>query len=95
MLIITVTFKLKPAHQAAFHQAILDNARASLENEAGCLRFDVCASADGSEVFLYEQYVDDHAFDTLHLQAAHFLAFNDMTRDWVDHKQVQRYRLLA
>lgn len=94
MLIIAVTFVIHEAHREDFRSAIVENARISLEVERDCLRFDVCASLDGSMIFLYEQYVDDAAFE-LHLASAHFVHFNAISSPWVKEKRVDRYVLVA
>jgi autoinducer 2-degrading protein len=93
MLIIAVTFVLHEEHLASFLDEVLQNATTSLELEAGCIRFDVCENGQECEVFLYEQYVDDHAFDEIHLKSSHFLDFNEITSPWVAKKSIQRYQL--
>lgn len=95
MLIVAVTFVLHEQHRDAFLEAVLHNAKVSLEKEAGCLVFDVCANEDGSEIFLYEQYVDNHSFDEVHLNAKHFLDFNAVTSAWVADKKVSRYQMAS
>jgi (4S)-4-hydroxy-5-phosphonooxypentane-2,3-dione isomerase len=94
MLIVTVIFKVRDAHRDAFLSAIVDNAQQSLRSEEGCKKFDVCRSEDGSIVFLYEQYVDDAAFD-LHLKSRHFLQFNELSSPWIADKRVDRYTLVG
>ena len=55
---------------------MLENARASLNDEPGCHQFDVCFAADDpGRCFLYEVYTDRGAFDA-HLGMAHFKAFD-------------------
>lgn len=93
MLIIAVTFVPHAEHRTSFLEAVLHNAKVSLEVEAGCRCFDVCTNHDNSEVFLYEQYTDDHAFDEVHLKSAHFIDFNELTSAWVADKKVSRYTL--
>lgn len=93
MLIICVTFTVDEAHVDRFREAILANATTSLQEEPGCLTFDVCQSADGGTFFLYERYVDDRAFE-LHLRSAHFLAFDRQSASWVKEKKVERYMLV-
>jgi (4S)-4-hydroxy-5-phosphonooxypentane-2,3-dione isomerase len=90
MLAIVVEFRIKPAHAQAFHQAIVDNARLSLETEAGCHRFDVCRDpGDATLFFLYELYDDEAAFQA-HLASPHFRQMDAATAGWVDHKSVRR-----
>ena len=91
MYIVTVEFVAKPERAEAFRAAIVDNASASRRNEPGCRQFDVCSDpGDRAVVFLYEVYDDRAAFDA-HRASAHFLAFDDRVRDWVDRKTVRTY----
>lgn len=94
MLIIAVTFTVDRAHQGAFREAIVANAKTSLEVEDGCLRFDVCERAQEAVFFLYEQYTDDDAF-AAHLRSAHFLEFDKLSAPWILNKQVERYHLVV
>jgi autoinducer 2-degrading protein len=95
MLIIAVTFVTHEEHHAAFVDAVLQNAATSLDLEEGCVVFDVCEDSIRNEVFLYEQYADDHAFDEVHLKSSHFVEFNKLTMPWVAEKHVRRYQLLT
>lgn len=91
MHVITVVFKIKPEHADAFAAAMTENARASLENEAGCHQFDVAfAPDDRTTCFLYELYTDKSAFQD-HLAAAHFKAFDAKVAPWLADKSVQAY----
>ena len=89
MYVVTVLFKIKPAHNAEFMVAMLENARTSLKNEPGCQVFDVCESSTGDvvQVFLYEVYATAAAFQ-LHLAAPHFRQFNTETAPWLIDKTV-------
>jgi len=90
MLVVVVEFRILPAHVQAFHQAIVDNARLSLETEAGCHQFDVCRDpADPALFFLYELYDDETAFQA-HLRTPHFLQMDAATAGWVDSKLVRK-----
>ena len=93
MYVVTVVFEVASAHVEAFAAAMLAQARNSLQHEDGCLRFDVCRDPDSPETtFLYEIYRDQPAF-RLHLESAHFKAFDRQVADWVVCKTVQTYRL--
>ena len=62
---LVVDFKVKPGTKAQFLDIIREHASRTLENEEGCLRFDVCEPIEGgNRVFLYEVYADDAAFET-------------------------------
>ena len=93
---ITVAFFVRPGWREAFLKRVRMNAAASLKAETGCLRFDVLAPIEkgGPDVVLYEVYTDRAAFDA-HLASAHFLAFDQATRDMVTAKAVSEFRIEA
>jgi quinol monooxygenase YgiN len=86
MFVITVRFGVKTGYEQVFLQRVCQQARESLQDEAGCRQFDVCHSeAEPGRVFLYEVYDDADAFAD-HLRSRHFLAFDAETRTWLDDK---------
>ena len=88
MLIVTVTFTVKPTELTRFKTEMRRQAQTSLEQEDGCIRFDICYSRDTPErCFLYEIYDDQAAFDA-HLLSEHYLAFSGTIADWVTSKDV-------
>jgi (4S)-4-hydroxy-5-phosphonooxypentane-2,3-dione isomerase len=91
--VVTVVFEAKPAFHETFREAIVANAQASRACEPGCRRFDVCESADGSRIFLYEVYDDEAAFQA-HLATDHYLHFSERATPWVAEKRVATYNLL-
>ena len=93
--VIVVDFKIKPGRMADFRKLIDDNARASVRDEPGCRRFDVCANRkDADRVLLYEIYDDRAAFDA-HLKTRHFAIFNDASAPLVADKIVGEYDLVC
>jgi quinol monooxygenase YgiN len=93
--VITVELRIDPAHADAFEQAVCDNARASLANEAGCRVFDVCRDgAAPTRFFLYEWYDDEAAFKA-HLASDHFERFDAQVRPWVVDKSVEAWRRIG
>mgnify|MGYP001287824388 CR=1 FL=1 len=94
MYVVTVLFEIGEGQSEAFRNAVLQQARNSLEREADCLRFDVCVDpADPRQMFLYEIYTDRSAFDA-HLQTAHFRSFDEQVRPWLVSKKVMVRKLL-
>jgi quinol monooxygenase YgiN len=91
---ITVAFTVEQESIAAFLEHMLANARASLETEPGCLRFDVL-QPEGADnrVFLYEIYRDRAAFDA-HSASPHYLEFAEATQSMVRQKTVEVFRRL-
>jgi (4S)-4-hydroxy-5-phosphonooxypentane-2,3-dione isomerase len=88
---VAVTLRPKPEFRAQFRDAIVENARASRTTEPGCRQFDVCESADGNEVFLYEIYDDEAAFRA-HLATDHFKRFDAVADAWLISKRIVTYR---
>ncbi len=65
-------------------EAMLDDASHSVQDEPGCLRFDVLADVDDpNRIFLYEVYWDREALEA-HRQAPHFLRWKHTTSNWFD-----------
>ena len=88
MNVVCVNFRVKPAHRAPFHDAVLKQARDSLHLESDCQVFDVFVKPDDPcEVMLYEVYTDRAAFDA-HCTTDHFHSFSTTVAPWVDEKRV-------
>ena len=61
---LVVDFTVKPGTKSQFLEIIKEHASKTLENEDGCLQFEVCDPVEGGDrVFLYEVYADDAAFE--------------------------------
>ncbi|MEL6915761.1 MAG: putative quinol monooxygenase [Pseudomonadota bacterium] len=91
MFAVVVTLEIAPGKLTDFLELIRPNAAASLREEPGCKRFDVCH--DGGrpgEVFLYELYDDGAAFEA-HLATAHFKTFDAATASMIVAKDVRTY----
>ena len=72
MYALFVKVNLKPESVDAYLAAVVEfDARGSVGNEPGCLRFDVLRDeADPTRVYLYEVYADKAAFEA-HGKTAH------------------------
>ncbi len=93
MYVVTVTFEIYPAHVTAFREAVLTQARNSLDSEEACRRFDVCFDPTRPDrVFLYELYDTASAFQA-HMKSHHFTSFNATVTPWVRHKQADTWEL--
>ena len=86
--VIAVEFDIDPAQLAAFMPLMTENAAASLRDETGCRRFDVCRPRDvANRVFLYEIYDDEAAFQA-HLLTSHFKSFAVATKDMITARKI-------
>lgn len=73
MFTVIVTLQVRPERIEEFVRGIRANARASLRDEPGCLRFDVHRSSDDAHRFiLYEIYADEAALHEAHRAAPHY-----------------------
>ena len=81
MFVILVPVQIKPGSKDQFVEAIIGDAKGSLDNEPGCQRFDVIQDkGDANRIWLYEVYDDEAAFQA-HLETPHFIKFRDATAD--------------
>lgn len=82
MKVALVTVDIKPEHRDRFMEEILLDARGSVENEPGCVRFDVLQDDENpNRVYLYEVYRDEAA-EEAHLKMPHFIRWENATKDW-------------
>ena len=82
MYIIVAPIQIKEGFKDQYIKGILENARGAVNDEPGCLRFDVVQDAnDDHRIWLYEVYKDEDAFQA-HTQTPHFLKFRDLSADW-------------
>lgn len=72
MFSLMVQMQVRPERREMFLAGMAANAEASVRDEPGCLRFDVCAvGADENRFVLYELYADADAFEA-HKATPHF-----------------------
>jgi HTH-type transcriptional regulator, repressor for puuD len=70
---LIVSLRIKPDQVERFLAAIEDNARASRDDEPGCVRFDVYRDNDDPHHYLlHELYRDEAAFRDAHRATPHF-----------------------
>ena len=87
MFSLVVQMEVRPGRREEFLVGMAANAEASVRDEPGCLRFDVC-SVDGDEnrFLLYELYADAAAFEA-HKAAPHFAQWRTVAEQVLE-KQV-------
>lgn len=82
MIALLVTIQMQPAHRKEFIEAMLDDARGSVQNEPGCLRFDVLQDeSDPNRLYLYEIYRDQAAFEA-HGRTPHLIRWRETVKSW-------------
>ncbi|MFK0085426.1 putative quinol monooxygenase [Glutamicibacter sp. NPDC090743] len=81
MFSLWVTLEVIPEHREEFLEAIAENSRKSVSDEAGCFRFDVIELGAGTNRFaFYEVYRDQDAFENEHKKAAHYFAYREISQ---------------
>ena len=82
MYIIVEPIQIKEGFKEQFTKGMTENARSAVNDEQGCLRFDVVQDGnDDRRIWIYEVYVDEAAFQA-HTRTPHFLKFQDVGEDW-------------
>lgn len=76
LLVVHVHVHVKPESVAAFRQATLANARASVQ-EPGVARFDVCQRQDDPHRFVLVEVYRDAEAPARHKETAHYAAWRD------------------
>ena len=72
MFSLVVQMHVRPGRREEFLAGMAANADASVREEPGCLRFDVCSvDGEGNRFLLYELYRDAEAF-AAHKATPHF-----------------------
>lgn len=90
MFAVWVTFRVNSGRMSDFMALMRAQARNSVANEIGCMRFDVLKPREGADtVNLYEVYEDENAFEH-HLESDHFLDFRDRTAGMVEGFEIIR-----
>ncbi len=78
MFSLMVQMEVRPGQREHFLAGMAANAEASVANEPGCLRFDVCSVAGDDDRFvLYELYADADAF-AAHKASPHFAQWREI-----------------
>lgn len=76
MLSLSVTLTIVPDQVERFMEAFAPVVRGALDEEEGCLHYELSRSVDEENVFhIYEVYEDEASLDA-HRRSAHFLAWS-------------------
>ena len=90
MYCIIVKTKLNPGTRKTFLDAMLPNAEASVQEESGCLVFDVLEAREEDDTFyLYEVYTGPDAL-AVHKETPHYAACRQVVNDLIAEQSVIR-----
>ena len=86
MYVILAPIQIKPGFKDEFIEEMIGDAKGSVNDEPGCVRFDVIQDgADENRIWLYEVYVDESDFEA-HMVAAHVKRHLGATDAWISGK---------
>src|SRR5205823_3501400 len=81
MYVLFVKTHVKPERKEEFLRATFEDGKGSLQNEVGCLQFDVIEDVnDQNTIYLYEVY-KDKAANEHHRTTPHFIKWRDAVRE--------------
>lgn len=84
MYTVWVRLEVHPDKIDEFTEGIHTNALASLNDEPGCIRFDVHRAINEPNIFyFYEIYRDQAAFEIEHRSAPHYARWQEVVRSCV------------
>ena len=82
MYVIIAATQIKQGFKDRFIEEMIADARGSVNDEPGCLRFDVIQDAnDPNRIWLYEIYQDEAAFQK-HMKGPNYIKWNDAVEGW-------------
>ncbi|WP_425667182.1 putative quinol monooxygenase [Vibrio tubiashii] len=95
MYCIIVSNRVKQGREEDYISIMGRNARCSVENEDGCIQFDVLKDINDPQLFhLYEIYQSQQAL-AIHKQTQHYLLSREQLADIVIEQSVLRADVLA
>ncbi|WP_017444474.1 putative quinol monooxygenase [Gayadomonas joobiniege] len=91
MFVSTIEFTVDPAALLQFMDAILEQAEATLKEQAGCHQFEVSQCRQNPKLFFLYSRFDSEADFQCHLDSPHYLCFTKQTNQWVIRKQIRTW----
>ena len=95
MLVVVVFLEAERGREAELRAALRAHAKACLEHEAGCRRYDISVDPlEGAAFLLYQVYEDEAAY-LAHRELPHYADFRILTDPWVRTRRVLTYEAVA
>ena len=95
MHVVVVFLEALQGEQDELRTALMVHARACLEREPGCQRYDISSDPlEGASFLLYQVYVDEAAY-LAHREMPHYADFRLLTDPWVKSRRVLTYKAVA
>lgn len=95
MLVVVVFLEAERGREAELRAALRAHAKACLEHEPGCRRYDISVDPlEGAAFLLYQVYEDEAAY-LAHRELPHYADFRILTDPWVRTRRVLTYETVA
>ena len=95
MLVVVVFLEAERGREAEMRAALRAHAKACLEHEPGCQRYDISVDPlEGASFLLYQVYEDEAAY-LAHRELPHYADFRILTDPWVRTRRVLTYEAVA
>ncbi len=95
MLVVVVFLEAERGREAELRAALRAHAKACLEQEPGCRRYDLSVDPlEGAAFLLYQVYEDEAAY-LAHRELPHYADFRILTDPWVRTRRVLTYEAVA
>ena len=95
MLVVVVFLEAERGREAELRAALRAHAKACLEHEPGCRRYDISVDPlEGASFLLYQVYEDEAAY-LAHRELPHYADFRILTDPWVRTRRVLTYEAVA
>lgn len=95
MLVVVVFLEAERGREAELRAALRAHAKACLEHEPGCRRYDISVDPlEGAAFLLYQVYEDEAAY-LAHRELPHYADFRILTDPWVRTRRVLTYEAVA
>ena len=95
MFVVVVFVEGKREHRSALREALLMQARTTVEEEPRCHRFDVSADPVDSASFLIYAVFDSLAAHKAHQETQPYANYAILTEPWTKSKRVLTYDLIS
>lgn len=90
-VILHVQFQIKPEHVQEFLEVARYDAEHSVNDEAGCLRFEVVQDKDDPNRFYFQEAYKDDAALAAHRETSHFKHYLEKTPPWLASPPERRF----
>lgn len=94
LIVLFIRVDVKEGREGEFQDLVGQLSAASLENEPGCLQYDLCKTTVHENYVILEKYESQEALDE-HRQATYFKELGGLLRDCIQNTQRHEMRVIV